>query len=112
MATCQPIIMTAGELRKLRVWSEMCKRNQWEQESIDMIPDDLHFRVNADLLGEVSKFIIMRRGKYLMTFNDETGEANWTDKQTNALVFKDIHRKAIQKSFDFHHQWAMTYGLA
>ena len=112
MATFQPIIMTAGELRKLRVWHEICKRNQWEQESIDMISDDMHFRVSADLLGEVSKFIIMRKGKYLMTFNDETGEANWTDKQTDALVFKDIQGKAIQKSFDFHHMWAMTYGLS
>lgn len=112
MATFQPVIMTAGDLRKLGVWSEVCRGNKWELDFIDsLISDDMHFRVRGDLLGEVSGFIIMRKGKYLKTFNDETGKANWTKNKSKALIFKGFHEKAIQKSFNTHHQWAMTYGI-
>lgn len=103
------VVMTAGDLRKLKVWTEVCRRNRWNVESMErMISDDMRFHVDADLLGSVTNFIVVKEGMYLQSFDENPEKCVWTELEEEALVFANLDARAIQKSFRNHGHGAVV----
>lgn len=94
------VVMTAGELKRLKVWSEVCRRNQWREAFLDgMIGEDMRFTVDSDLLGSVTNFIVIKQGMYLKAFAEEEAMCQWTELEEEAVVFDSLDERAIQKAF-------------
>jgi hypothetical protein len=45
------IILTFGEIKEKGVWSEVCKREQWDEEFWEgKLSNDMRFHIDADLI--------------------------------------------------------------
>lgn len=107
------VVMTAGELKKLKVWSEVCRRNKWNEEFLDgMFGDDMRFTVDSDLLDSVTNFIIVKQGFYLKAFDEDEALCQWTVLEEEAVVFESLDARAIQKAFRNHGHGAVVGRVA
>lgn len=106
------VVMTAGELKELKVWSAVCKQNKWRESFLEgKISDDMRFQVDADLLGSVTNFIVSKYGLYLQAFDEELANCKWSSVKEEALVFDNLNERAIQKAFNNHGHGMVTGRL-